>query len=106
MFDGTGVRGASHRGLPRRLRSNVSRIWMAFVKNRGNKNIDFAPLKFSGDSALQMRAMIIPEYETACSHLSSPHCHRQRCLQTRRIPYEIVTLAQALDLGLKPLRAE
>lgn len=31
----------------------------------------------------------VPEYQTACKHKQSPNCLRQRCLQERKIPFEV-----------------
>ncbi len=31
----------------------------------------------------------VPEYQTACKHRGTPNCLRQRCLEQRRIPYEV-----------------
>jgi len=31
----------------------------------------------------------IPEYQTPCKHKQSPNCLRQRCLEARKIPYQV-----------------
>jgi len=34
----------------------------------------------------------IPEYQTPCKHKQSPNCLRQRCLEARKIPYQVEEL--------------
>ena len=31
----------------------------------------------------------VPEYQTSCKHGASPNCLRQRCLEERKIPFEV-----------------
>ena len=31
----------------------------------------------------------VPEYQTPCQHKASPNCLRQRCLEQRKIPFEV-----------------
>ena len=34
----------------------------------------------------------VPEYPTPCNHKQSPNCLRQRCLEARKIPYQVEEL--------------